>query len=92
MIEDHLSGLDIVLAVFDYIIPIALWDRLIPRELVLPVLDPEFNLPFLERLLLSREVVNIRVGQVVRLTECCVLLVVDDSLRDLEELFVRISQ
>ena len=88
MVEHQLSGLDIVLAVFDDVIPLTLRNRLIPREVVLLVLDSELNLPLLERLLLRREVVNISIREVVCLTERCVLLVVDDALRDLEDVVV----
>ena len=92
MIEHRLGGLDVIRAVRDNVVPIRLRDRFIPRKIGLEVLNPELDLPLLEALLLRREVVNIRVGEVVRLAECCVLLVVDDPLRHLIQLSIGISK
>lgn len=92
MIKHLLGGFNVVRAVCDHVIPVRLWDELVPGKIGLEVFDSELDLPLLEALFLCREVVNIRVGEVVRLTECCVLLVVDDSLRHLVKLSIGISK
>ena len=55
------------------------------------MIDAQFDLPLLQRLLLGREVVNIRVGSVIRLTEHGILVSADDPRRQIIELGVIVS-
>ena len=54
-------------------------------------MDAQFDLELLQTLLFGREVVNIRVGQIIRLTEETGMFV-DDAVRQCIELFRRPPQ
>ena len=55
------------------------------------MVDAQFDLPLLQRLLLGGEVVNIRVGCIVCLTEHGVLVSADDPHRQIIQLGVIVS-
>ena len=69
MLEHGLRRPDVILAVRLHQRPLVLRDRLVPRHAEFVVVDAELDLPLLQALLLLGEVVDIRVGQVVRLAE-----------------------
>ena len=54
-------------------------------------MDAQLDLELLEALLLRAEVVDIRVGEVVRLTEHRACVALDDLLRELVELLVAVA-
>ena len=92
IVEDRLRGGDVVCAVVRNLKDLVVRDRLVPRVLVLLVMDPELELELLETLLLRREVVNIRVRQIIRLAEEDVLAVTfNDLLAEVVELLVRVA-
>ena len=84
MIECCLRCNHIVLAILGDLIPHILWNRLIPRQTKFLMMNTEFNLEFLQALFVCCrcEVINIRVRDIVCLTEqITIIVVIDDSGR-----------
>ena len=73
---------DIVVAVFCNLLPLLFRHRLIPRKPELLMVDAQLDLKLLQALLFCAEVVNIRVGEVIRLTEKARMFI-DDLLRQI---------
>ena len=94
MVEHCLSGNNVVVAILGDFLPPILRDRLIPWHTELLVMDPEFDLPLLQALLVAsrREVVHIGVGYVVRFTKERVSILADDPLAELVQFLVRVTQ
>ena len=80
----------VVLAILRDLRPEFLRYGLVPRKPQFLMVNAEFNLELLQRLLLARKVVNIRVGEIVRLAEESLPLR-HDFLRKTVKLFVRVA-
>ena len=89
MVEDRFRRDNVVVTVFGDLGPHLLRHRLIPGKTEFLVMDTQFDLPLLETLLLGREIVDIGIRDVVRLSEERVATVaVDNLLRKLVQLLV----
>ena len=64
---------------------------MVPRHAKLVMVDAQFDLPLLQRLLLGGEVVNISIGCVIGLTEHGVLVSADDPHRQIIQLGVIVA-
>ena len=74
----------IVLAILSDLIPHIFWNWLIPRQTKFLMMNTEFNLEFLQALFVCCrcEVINIRIRDIVCLTEqIAIIVIIDDSGR-----------
>ena len=95
-IKHRLSCDDIIVAILCDLLPQMLRNRLIPRKTQLLMVNAEFDLPFLQALFLGAEVINVRIRDIIGLTEEAVvalgfLLAANDLLGEVVELLLRIA-
>ena len=89
---DLLGCDNVVVTVLADLVPTTLRNRLVPRDVDLLVLQTKLDLPLLEALLLAREVVNIRKRDVIGLAEVRIAIARDQTLRQLVQPFVVVTE
>ena len=90
-IENGFCRNNVVLTVVRDHLPFFLRHRLIPRKAEFLMMDPQFDLPLLQALLLAAEVINIRVRDPIGVPKHGVLAAADDPLAQFIEFLDRIS-
>ena len=88
--EGRLGSENVIITILSNELPFFLRHRLIPRKPKLLVMDSQLNLKLLKRLLLTREVINIRVRDVICLTEEA-LMIIDNGLRQIKQTLIVVS-
>ena len=79
-VEHCFGGNNVVVTVFRNLLPLLFGYRLVPRQAKFLMVDAQFDLELLQALLFGREVINIRVGQVISLAKEA-HMVVDNVVR-----------
>ena len=80
MVKNRFGGDNVVVAVSRHFRPSLFRHRLVPRQPQLLMVNPEFDFPFLQALLLRREVIHVCVGNIIGVSEHGVLASADNPL------------
>ena len=87
-IESCFSCNNVVVTILGNLSPKLFRNRLIPRKTKLPMAQAQLNLELLQRLLFTREIINICIRDIIGFTKEAVRFTVDDLIRQVKELLV----